>query len=541
MADLIILNAHIRSMDASDGEDYASASAVAVAEGRIIDLGADEEVRTLAHAGTTVIDAGSAVLTPGLIDSHMHPIWGAELSDGVNLGGLTELDDVRRAVAEAAASLPEGEWIRGWNLDYKAFPDGIDGSLFDGVAGTRPLFLLFYDLHTAVANAAALNAAGITGAEQFSDVSQVVLDNTGHPTGELREMPAYMLLLEAAPPKRRSVILDRIDSVLREAASSGVTSAAVMDGRDITLELVDAMEKRPRGLPLRLHIAMWHQPSDGDDLVDHRISLLGRQGDRYRVAMVKMFIDGVIDSGTAWLHEPDSDGESRQPFWKSLDRYADVTSAYHAAGFRVATHSCGDAGAAAAMDVYQTLEHLPDSASRHRVEHLETLTDRDVRRLAETQTIASMQPLHMQWRENDHSDPWATRLGRQRTERAFRTRDILDAGGHVCLGSDWPVADLDARVGMAWARLRRKPGRTEAPVFEPSQRLTGIQALLGYTRWAAEALGRSDLGRIVPGARADLTLWERDPVTADADTLPEIPVRLTTIDGTIIHHTEPGA
>lgn len=534
MTDIIIHNARIRPMDDADAA-LATAKAVAIDEGEIVQIGSSDEIMRTATGTTEVIDAQGATLTPGLIDSHMHPVWGAELAVGLDFGGVTSLETVRQMVREAAAKLPTDAWIRGWNLDYKAFSDGIHGSLLDEAAGGRPLFILFYDLHTGLANAVAMEIAGVDGSEEFSDAGVVVIDDDGVPTGELREMSAYMLLTEAAPVDEQSKVLDTIASILQESASTGITSAAVMDGQDRTLELLDALEARDGGLPIRLHVALWHQPGDGDELVDHRIKLLGKTGRHYRVSMIKMFIDGVIDSGTAWLHSPDSQGDGTRSFWKSTERYADVAARYHRAGFQLATHSCGDAGVAEAMQVYSVFGTKAANGSRHRIEHLETLTDSDVQQLAHTDTIASMQPLHMQWREADYSDPWTKRLGPERAHRSFRTQDLIEAGVHVCLGSDWPVAEQDPRVGMAWARLRRTPGDVEAPVFEPEQRLTATQALWGYTRWAADALGRPDLGRIQPGARADLVLWSNDPVDVDADELVNLPVQLTILDGLIVH------
>ena len=147
-----------------------------------------------------------------------------------------------------------------------------------------------------------------------------------------------------------------------------------------------------------------------------------------------------------------------------------------------------------------------------------------------------MQPLHMQWREGDGSDSWAARLGPERTALAFRVRDILNSGAHVALGSDWPVAQEDPRIGMAWARLRRTPGQPDAPVFEPDQQLTAEEALQGYTTWAARAIGEGhERGKVAEGYLADLTVLAEDPVDADPDALLDVPARLTVTGGEIVH------
>ncbi|UBH07221.1 amidohydrolase [Leucobacter sp. Psy1] len=541
MTDLIIHNARIRTM-APDAEVSAH-TAVAIADGKISALGSDAEILSLESDALEVVDARGATLTPGLIDSHLHPVWGAELTVGVDLGGLTDIADVRRALAAEAERRGADEWVRGWNLDYKVFSSGgldgsIRGDLFDDAVDGRPLALVCYDLHTGVGNAAALAAAGIDGSERFDDASEVVTGADGKPTGELSEIPAYMMLLDRIPGADAATIAQRTRGVLSAMAATGVTGAAVMDGRESTLDVLETIERDLDGLPVRLHIAMWHQPGDGDDRVETLTGMYGRRGDRYAVSMIKIFIDGVIDTGTAWLHEPDSSGESRTPFWGSMERYAEVVRAYHSAGYQVATHSCGDAGVAAVVEVYRSLDGPSANGAPHRIEHLETMTDDDVDAVVESGVIASMQPLHMQWREGDASDSWAVRLGPERMHHGFRVRDVIDRGGHVVLGSDWPVAQNDARLGMAWARLRRLPGDPDAPVFEADQRLSAEETLLAYTRWAAEALGRDDLGIIAPGAVADLALWGDDPIASDSDRLTDIPVLMTTIAGTPVHREE---
>jgi predicted amidohydrolase YtcJ len=96
------------------------------------------------------------------------------------------------------------------------------------------------------------------------------------------------------------------------------------------------------------------------------------------------------------------------------------------------------------------------------------------------------------------------------------------------------VAQYDARIGMAWARLRRIPGRTDAPVFEPSQRLTALEALKGFSVWAAEAQGDHDQGTIRPGNKADLAIWADDPLLVSGDDLIELPIESTWVDGEIV-------
>lgn len=532
--DLAVVGADVHTLDA----DRPHAEAVAVRGSTIVAVGSTREILQLTGPGTRVVDLHGATLTPGLIDSHIHPVWGAALTDGIDLDGLTTLDAVRAAIrteAERVRERGDGGWVRGWNLDYAVF-DGIaiEGRLLEDAALGMPAAITFYDLHTAVGTHAALERAGIRGHRDFGDASLVVTDDHDLPTGELREPTAYNLLLDAAPPVTHDQELARVRAVLERLASVGVTGGVVMDGDTEMIRLLADLE-RAGPLPVRLDIALWHGPDRDDDGIAEYVALRDASGQRWRCGLIKLFGDGVIDTGTAWLYEPDACGHGLQPFWPDERRFAEVVRSYAEAGFQIATHAVGDRAVGAVVDAYERAGARARNGAPHRIEHLETVTDADVRRMAAAGVTASMQPLHMQWRHADNSDSWASRLGAERTGRAFRTGDMIRAGVPVTLGSDWPVAQRDPRIGMAWARARRTPGVPDAPVFEPEQALTSEQALAGYTGWGAAALGDARRGRIAPGGLADLTAFAGDPLTASADELVDLPIALTVVDGEVTY------
>ncbi|MGH3359665.1 MAG: amidohydrolase [Nocardioidaceae bacterium] len=531
---LAIVGADVRTLDPA----RPHAEAVAVSGTTIAAVGRRSDILELTDGDTEIVDLAGATLTPGLIDSHIHPVWGASLTDGIDLDGLTTLDAVCGAVRAEAARVRDGGadgWVRGWNLDYAAFNGiAIEGRHLEDAALGLPAAFTFYDLHTAVGTRAALRQAGIDGHRDFGDASLIVVDAHGSPTGELREPTAYNLLLDAAPPVTREQELAGVRRVLEELASVGVTGGVVMDGDPEMLTLLAELE-RDEPLPVRLDIALWHSPDRDDAGIEEYVALRDAAGDRWRCGLIKLFGDGVIDTGTAWLYEPDTCGHGLQPFWPDAGRFAEVVGAYTEAGFQIATHAVGDRAVGAALAAYERTGTHARNGAAHRIEHLETVTDEDVERMAAAGVTASMQPLHMQWRHADNSDSWATRLGAERAGRAFRTGDMLGSGVPVTLGSDWPVAQKDPRIGMAWARARRTPGRPDAPTFEPDQSLSPEQALEGYTSWAATALGDATRGRIAAGMLADLTAFASDPVAATPDELIDLPIVLTVVDGQITH------
>lgn len=515
--------------------DAPVAEAVAVVDGRIAAVGTTADVLDATAPDAQLIDLQGAAVTPGLIDSHLHPLWGARLSAGIDLGGVTTLDGVRAAVAAEAAGLGDGEWVRGWNLDYVAFDGGAPHrDALDDAAGGRPVLLMFYDLHTALASSAALAAAGIDGPREFGDASSIVVDSHGAPTGELREPSAYDLVLDAAPAPS----LDEECAMLRSAfdsfAAVGLTGCAVMDGSARLLDVLERLEESGE-LGLRLDVFLWHRPEHDDATVAETIETARRVGRSWRVAGIKLFSDGVIDTGTAWLHEPDTCGSGLSGFWPDWDRYRAVIRRYDEAGLQLATHAVGDRAVSAVLDAYAELPPAPADRPR-RIEHLEVLSDADVEQLRGTGVVASMQPLHMQWRHADLSDSWASRLGAERSSTGFRAKDVLDAGVPTVFGSDWPVAGFDPRVGLVWACGRTAPdGGQGGVVFEPEQRVGVEDALVAYTRSAALALGDPDRGVLRVGAVADLVVWDVDPVSVDPTELGGNGIRTTMVGGVVIH------
>ncbi|MEB4615779.1 amidohydrolase [Leucobacter sp. M11] len=534
-AALIIRNARLRTPEAPAAD--AIADTVAVVDGRIAAIGTEAEVRAAVPAAAEVIDARGGTLTPGLIDGHAHPFHASTLARGVDLAGVRDLDALRARLRDEADRLRgTAAWLRAWNLDYAAFAGrDIAGDAIEDAVHGMPAVVMLFDNHTAIATRAALDAAGVTGAERFADAGTIVVDAAGVPTGELREPSAYNRVLDHAPALTSAEERAAITGILAEMNRAGLTGAVMMDGTAASLDLFEELDETGDGLTLRLQSSLQHPQGLTEDETQAILAQRDRLGARWRGGLVKLFHDGVIDTGTAWLYEADRYGDGLVPFWPVPSDYGRLVQRYAAAGFQIATHAIGDRAIGETIAAYTAAGVRSAAGPAHRIEHLETLADADLARIAAAGITVSMQPLHMQWRAEDHSDAWADRLGPARSAKAWRAGDVLAAGALLALGSDWPVAQHDPRIGMAWARLRRAPGAVDAMVFEPEQRLSGEAALAGYTTGAAEAMGQPGGGRIAVGAPADLTLWDGDPVACPADELTELPVRATVVDGRLVH------
>ncbi|MFD3699725.1 amidohydrolase [Streptomyces sp. NPDC058646] len=525
-ADTVLTGARVRTLD----PDRPEARAVALVGGAIAAVGDEADVRDWRGPGTEVIDLGGATLTPGLTDAHSHPVWGIETATGTDLSAVRDLGQLRATLR--AADRHQG-WVVGHGLDHNAFGGRpVHRDLVEEALDGAPAFLRLYDGHSALASGAALAAAGITGPRAFAQRSEIVCapDGTGtgqRPTGHLVEHAAMNLVGDLVPKPSRAERRTRLVELLGAMAATGLTGAHVMDLGDGDVPALLATVEYEGDLPLRLRLAPWCTPGADEEELAELIGLQGLAGRHWQVGGVKFFMDGTVEGGTAWLEQADCHGRGTEAFWPEPQEYARAVRALDAAGIRTATHAIGDAAVRYVLDTVASLGE--QARMRHRIEHIETVPDDQLGRFAQLGVVASMQPPHTAYTRADHSDEWSTRLGGERAGRAWRCRDLRDAGAVLALGSDWPIAHYDARQVLVTAR-----SPLGAAAAGPA--LTGLMALEGMTSHAALAAGEERVaGRIAPGYRADLTAFALDPVAAGADELAAAPVRLTVSGGRITH------
>lgn len=525
-AEFAIVNAHVRTMGA------LPSSAVAWSGDRIVAVGDD----VVAHIdGTTqVIDAAGATITPGLTDGHQHLLQGAVFAQGLCLDRVATLGALRDAIATERRRIGPDAWLLGYAMEYAALEGAkYHHSLIDDVAGPGPMFLYALDVHTGFVNETALRQAGVTGSMRLADASIVVCDDSGSPTGELLEMAAMRTVLNYVPTPTRDQRLQWYADAMAAQNAVGITEIHMMDGNLETIAALRSLEERGQ-LGVRVLQHHFIYPYTPDDEVAELLATASHCGDGWQADGVKFMLDGVIDTGTAWLEEPDTMGMGTEPMWPDITLYHRRARMFHDAGFRIATHAIGDRAVREVLDLY---DRLPGGSSgRHRIEHIETSPDATISRFAPQRVTASMQPVHTRWVAHDMTDPWSQRLGATRCGHGWRHGDLFASGALVVLGSDWPVAPYDPRMGFFASQERRAHDVADPRPIGVTRALTAEQTLAGYTRNAAVAVGADrERGAIQPGYIADLVMWQADPVeVAPADVI-DLPVLLTVARGRVVH------
>ena len=536
LIDLVILSSSILY-----GEELSErAGFVAVSDGRIVLVGPADAAKEWTARAIQVIDVGDATVCPGLIDAHIHPIAGADIARGLDLKGLTELDAVRAALAEHAASTAHtvgSEWLFAWGLDPVIFGDAsFNNSLFDGILDDELAFITLFDGHAALVSDAALKLAGITGTEELPSTGYVGVDQHGKPNGMLYEMAAQDLVRSLLPQLSFEQRVDGLDKLLRSMAESGLVAGHMLDfGVPETFEVLEALELRG-DLGIRLRISPWVMPGATEEDLRAVLAMQGRHGRRWHVHGIKLMMDGTIDNGTAWLFEPDTHGESLHPLWHDPESLAAAMTFFHEHRIPTTTHAIGDK---AVSFVARTIGDLPKNGTVHRIEHIESIPDSVLAEIISAGAATSLQPTHCSlYSRADHTDNWSRRLGSERANHAWRTRDLRDAGAIVALGSDWPIAPFDPRAIIASAQTRRPAGRPEVEPVQPQQALSARAALEGYTSQYWRSVGEEG-GIVEEGARADLTVVRHNPLTTAPDEFAQTPVILTVVDGEVVVDNRP--
>ena len=457
--------------------DRPRAGAVYLEGGRVADVGEAEALRAR-YPGARRLSFER--VTPGLHDAHVHPLYWGEALAALDLRDERDPRRVAAAVRAEAARRPRGSWIRGGGYAFDAYPDRV---LLDEAAPDHPVFLESRDLHSAWANAATLAAAGVDARTPDPPGGRILRRADGEPAGYLLEH-AVELVRRALPPPTADDLRRGLDDLARR----GYVAAHAMG--DLPPEATEWVRRMAVGgaLPLRL---AWTLPkrvwrSWRPEKIEEQLHVFG----------VKFFADGALTSRTAWMKSPYPEGSRGMPL-DDPRAYDEEVAAVLEAGFEAVWHAIGTRAVHELLNLADRLEArgLPARA-RLRIEHAQHVVDTDLPRLA-GRTL-SMQPWHA------HDDRAALEaLGGEPRRTAYRWAEFARLPGvRLLFGSDAPVAVPDAVAGLQ-AATRHPLGRAG---------LTEEAALAAYVHTPAVVLGWYEepafWGRIAPGARAALTLWD---------------------------------
>jgi predicted amidohydrolase YtcJ len=506
------------------------AEALAVRGSTLLKVGSSSEIRALAGKGTDVVELRGRFVAPGFIDAHLHLVGGGWSLEELRLDDASDFASVAARIGAWAKAHPDARWVTGEGWSYAAFPGGLPTRVqLDALVPDRPAYLSSYDGHTGWANSPALRLAEVTRSTKAPAGGEIVKDAAGEPTGVLKENAQE--LVERLVPRRLPHENERaLRHAIAQAAAWGLTGVHQAGISEEELEsLARSLEATPQ---LRVYAALWMERDPTPDVLAHQEELRQRFATpRLRVAAVKGYLDGVVESRTAAMFEAYPGGGTGLPRFtqEELDR---AVAAYDKAGWQVMLHAIGDRAVDMALTAFERAARANGtSGRRHRVEHMEVPRLADLPRFKALGVIASTQAM-FPYPNANHLEVYVPALGPERARRALAFKAIDDAGAVQAFGSDWPVFTAEVVRGIATAVTRTTFEGTPAGGWEPSQRLSAEAALRHFTRDAAYAEHAEETrGTLKEGRQADFVVLSQDLLAVPPERIKDTKVLLTVLGG----------
>jgi predicted amidohydrolase YtcJ len=539
-ADLIVINGTVYPADRG-----AFRQAVAIRGNRIALVGTNDEVERLRGPRTEVVDAHGGAVVPGFNDIHTHILSGGLEMDTVNLQGAQTLTEVQSRIRAYAGAHSDLAWIRGRGWGYGPFPGSAPTrEQLDAAVPDRPAVMRCFDGHSIWANTKALAAAHITRATPDPPNGVIVRDpTTGEPTGLLKESPAMALMNAVVPKPSRADERRALKAAVDEALRFGVTSVTDAAGNPDDFEVFDAA-RLAGDLHARVYYSLLITPGFSEKDADRFDAIWRAHPDTpwLKTGLVKMFMDGVIETNTAFMLAPyANDSTTRGAPNYSREEFERIVRMMDRRGWQIMVHGLGDGAVRMVLDGFEraaAVNPTPARGRRHRVEHIETIDLADVPRFGSSGVIASMHPGGGFTPANAPaaaSTPafllgvWGRNIGPERAARGGLWKSIAADGGRVVFGSDWPVASLDAmsRITSIVNRPPR-PGSVD-------QRLPLTDAIDDYTSGSAYAsFDEKEKGTLAAGMLADVVVLATDVFAHPPKTRADVAVAATLVDGKVV-------
>jgi predicted amidohydrolase YtcJ len=546
-ADILLVHGHVYTANPR----ARWAAAVAVEDARIAAVGTDAAILKRRKARTEVVDLHGQTVIPGIVDSHMHLLYGAYALHGLNLStpesSITpEKPNELVARLKAYADGHPRDTVLLARADFSTAPPTTPtAALLDRAVPDRPLVIHNTSEHALWLNSAALKLAGLDErpVKDLDEERGVIRDASGHATGVLLE--AAMQIAGRAVAARISAEdqLAMLRDATRHLNSLGITSIVNATGDLAELKLYAALRDRGE-LTVRTRTAF------GAVAVQHRLTpqflaeleqARGLYHDDWVAAnLVKFFADG----GTGLV----------PPLVYSAQDYETLVMDLDQRGYQIMTHALRADSVHMILDTYQRLEQAHGRRDRRlRIEHADLIDANDMPRFAELSVIADMQPAFCCAEEGASFDP-ANAIPSDRWQSLERS------GATLAFSSDWPctwppspfVSIQQAVTRQVW----RSPDTVNIPggpldgaaqggavatgaIYVPEEKITVEDAVRAFTHGSAYAAFSDDrVGTLEAGKLADLAVLSQDIFRADPLAIGKTRVTMTMVGGKIVYRAE---
>ncbi len=487
---------------------HPSVEAVVVENGRILDVGTHQEmVLQWGRKGAAIIDLQGNMVTPGLIDSHLHLSGVAFHFLDLDLTGVKTKHAMLEKIRERASTFAPGKWLIGMGWDENLFEDGSIPTIeeLDQVAPHCPIYLKRICHHAFLVNSKALEMCQYQPSLEVPAGGTIVLDSvTKKPTGLLLES-ASQLITKYIPEKTYDELKNGLAQAMKFAVRKGLTSVhtndpAYLGGLDQTYKMYNELiNLEQKGLRCNLLIDYPYL-----NRLKEKGMYAGFGNEKLQIGAIKIFADGAFGRRTAFLSEPyaDEPGQCGEAMFDQ-ERLYEIVKNVRSHAMPLAVHTIGDQALQQVLDI---LDQFPRVKYRDRLIHVSLIRKDLVERLADPSRIADVQPRFV---VGDY--PWVKeRLGERREQDLYAWKTLLSAGVLCAGGSDAPVEPVDPLLGIHAAVTRRAPWQSHQG-WNEKQKLSIHDAIKLFTVGGALATNEEDSkGTISRGKLADMTVFSKN-------------------------------
>ena len=531
-ADLILLNGAIYTVD----KNRSWAQAVAITDGKIVYVGSDEDAKSHIDEQTVIIDLAGKMVLPGFVDAHAHPSYAMDLVGNISLYLLDSLEKYTKTIKEFVDDHPDKPYYRGSGWTDTLFPNlGPRKEILDNIIPGKPIALISYDGHSMWVNSVTLERSQITKETPDPVGGRIERDpETGHPSGTLREETAFKLVEKAIPKysleERKNALLAYQDMATR----AGITLShdAMLDAQAISAFNILAKENL---LKMRFRGSITIDP-DLDIIQQVKSVLTARANNThpyFQTNSAKIFVDGVVEGGTAYLlepyeHNPQFRGE---PIWES-EIFDAGTIALDKEKIQIHFHVIGDAAARITLDALELAQQINGTRdSRHLITHLQLVEPEDIQRFKKLGVVGVPQPF---WFKVDeyYWELALPYLGRKRAEKQYPMQSFFDAGVVMASASDFPVTiPFDPLIAIQTG-ITRSASNSGKDVLWPEERANLENMIASFTINGAYAnFLENETGSIESGKQADLIVLDRNLFDLPSEEIAKTNILLTLVEG----------